>query len=194
VRVSRGRVLHLDEGLPLWGRRGRRAAAVRLSTLQHTALGCVGSWGWSRAVTRASRCADRTGIAEVFGGGNVGAIFMADTIFDRYGGFAAVRRVVSDFYDRALDSPVIGHHFEHIDMKRLLDHQARFVSSTMGGPASYTDEHLRRVHERLGITAEEFREMLALLTETLEDHAFEQPDIDVIASELRRRQGVIVTR
>jgi hemoglobin len=134
------------------------------------------------------------GIADVFGGANVGAIFMADTIFDRYGGFAAVRRVVSDFYVLALDSPVIGHHFEQIDMKRLLDHQARFISSTMGGPASYTDEHLRRVHERLRITAEEFREMLALLTETLEDHGFEQPDIDVVASELRRRQGVIVTR
>lgn len=119
---------------------------------------------------------------------------MADTIFERYGGFATVRRVVSDFYDRALDSPVISHHFEHVDMKRLLDHQARFISSVTGGPASYTDEHLRRVHARLGITAAEFREMLALLTETLEDFDFEQGDIEFVASELRRRQGVIVTR
>lgn len=118
---------------------------------------------------------------------------MADTIFDRYGGFAAVRRIVSDFYDRALDSPVISHHFENVDMKRLLDHQARFISSITGGPASYTDEHLRRVHERLGITAAEFREMLVLLTETLEDFDFEQADIDFVAAELRRRQGVIVT-
>jgi hemoglobin len=119
---------------------------------------------------------------------------MADTIFERYGGFAAIRRVVSDFYDRALDSPVIGHHFERIDMKRLLDHQARFVSSVTGGPASYTDEHLRRVHDRLGITTEEFREMLALLTETLEDFGWDRADVDFVAGELRKRQGVIVTR
>ena len=119
---------------------------------------------------------------------------MAETIFERYGGFATVRRVVSDFYERVLDSPVIGHHFENVDMKRLLDHQARFISYTMGGPASYTDEHLRRVHERLEISAEEFREALVLLTETLEDHGFEQADIDEVASELRLRQGVIVTR
>ena len=118
---------------------------------------------------------------------------MAETIFDRYGGFAAVRRIVSDFYDRVLDSPVISHHFERVDMKRLLDHQARFISSVTGGPASYTDDHLRRVHARLGITAEEFREMLVLLTETLEDFDFEQADIDFVVAELRRRQGVIVT-
>jgi hemoglobin len=118
---------------------------------------------------------------------------MAETIFERYGGFSTVRRVVSDFYDRALDSPVIAHHFENVDMKRLLDHQARFIASVTGGPASYTDEHLRRVHERLGITAAEFREMLALLTETLEDFDFERADVDFVAGELRRRQGVIVT-
>jgi hemoglobin len=119
---------------------------------------------------------------------------MTDTIFERYGGFAAIRKVVSEFYDRVLDSPVISHHFEHVDMKRLLDHQARFISSITGGPASYTDEHLRRVHERFGITAEEFREMIALLSETLEDFDFAQSDIDVVVSELRHRQGVIVTR
>lgn len=118
---------------------------------------------------------------------------VADTIFERYGGFAAVRRIVSDFYDRVLDSPVIAHHFEKVDMKRLLDHQARFIAAITGGPASYTDEHLRRVHERLGITAAEFREMLALLTETLEDHDFDRSDVDFVAAELRRRQGVIVT-
>lgn len=119
---------------------------------------------------------------------------MADTIFERYGGFAAIRRVVSDFYDRVLDSPVISHHFERVDMRRLLDHQARFISAVTGGPASYTDEHLRRTHERLGVTAEEFREMVDLLTETLEDFGWARSDIAFVASELRRRQGVIVSR
>jgi hemoglobin len=118
---------------------------------------------------------------------------MTETIFERYGGFAAVRRVVSDFYDRVLDSPVINHHFEDVDMRRLLDHQSRFIASVTGGPASYTDEHLRRVHARLDITAEEFREMITLLSETLEDFDFARPDIDVVVQELRRRQGVIVT-
>ena len=115
------------------------------------------------------------------------------SIFERYGGFAAVRKVVSEFYDRVLDSEVIAHHFEHVDMHRLLDHQARFIASVTGGPASYTDEHLRRTHERLGITTDEFREMLALLVETLEDFEWAADDVEYVAKQLRRREGIIVT-
>lgn len=117
---------------------------------------------------------------------------MTLTIYERNGGFPSVRKVVSDFYDRALDSPVIGHHFEHVDMPRLIDHQTRFVSFLMGGPASYSEDHLRRVHERLGITHDEFEEMVELLTETLEDHDYAADDIAGVEKELRRREPVIV--
>jgi truncated hemoglobin YjbI len=33
------------------------------------------------------------------------------TIYERVGGFASVRRVVSAFYDKALESDLIAHHF-----------------------------------------------------------------------------------
>lgn len=115
------------------------------------------------------------------------------TIFERYGGFATVRRVVSTFYDSALDSPMLAHHFENVDVRRLIDHQAKFISSVMGGPASYTDEHLRRVHERLGITTAEFREMIDLLEEALDEYDVAQADIDQVLAAIRRREGVIVT-
>ena len=115
------------------------------------------------------------------------------TIFERYGGFAAVRKIVSEFYDRVLASPLIAHHFEHVDMKRLLDHQARFIASVTGGPASYTDDHLRRTHARLGINTEEFREMMELLKETLEDFEWAAEDIAYVEGALRRREGVVVT-
>ncbi len=115
------------------------------------------------------------------------------SIFERYGGFAAVRKVVSEFYDRVLESSLIAHHFEHVDMRRLLDHQARFIASVTGGPASYTDEHLRRMHERLAITTDEFREMIDLLIETLEDFDWDAADIEYVSKQLRRREGIIVT-
>ncbi len=31
-------------------------------------------------------------------------------------------------------------------MPKLIDHQTRFISFLMGGPASYTDEHIAHVH------------------------------------------------
>jgi hemoglobin len=116
------------------------------------------------------------------------------SIFDRYGGFATIRKIVSAFYEKVLESDVIAHHFEDVDMRRLIDHQARFVSAVTGGPASYSDDHLRRVHQGFGITTTEFREMVALLEETLEDFDFEQTDVDSVIGEIRRREGVIVTR
>lgn len=115
------------------------------------------------------------------------------TIYERNGGFPAVRKVVSEFYDRVLDSDVIGHHFEQVEMRRLIDHQARFIAFLMGGPASYSDDHLQRVHARLGITLPEFDEMTNLLEETLEDFDFTPDDIDAIHRELRRREPFIVT-
>lgn len=119
---------------------------------------------------------------------------MARSIFERYGGFAKISRVVMAFYDRILDSPVTSPYFADTDMRRLIDHQTRFVSYVMGGPASYTNDHLERVHARLGVTEDAFAEMTLLLRETLEDFDFTDEDIDAVVDEIMSRKNHIVTR
>jgi hemoglobin len=119
---------------------------------------------------------------------------MARTIFERYGGFASVSRIVSSFYERMLASPLIRPYFEKIDMKRLIDHQTKFVSSLMGGPASYTAEHIERVHANLGITDEAFKESMLLMTETLEDHNYESEDIQTVEDEMMSYKNFVVSR
>lgn len=119
---------------------------------------------------------------------------MARSIFDRYGGFAKISRVVVAFYDKILDSPVTSSYFEQTDMRRLIDHQTRFVSSVMGGPASFTNDHLERVHARLGVTEDAFFEMTTLLRETLEDFDFAEEDIQTVIDEISSRKNYIVTR
>jgi hemoglobin len=91
------------------------------------------------------------------------------SLFEQLGGFARVRLLVSAFYDKVLESERLAPHFEHIDVRRLIDHQTKFMSAIMGGPASFSDEQIARAHHRLGITDEEFDEMAALFSETLED-------------------------
>lgn len=105
-----------------------------------------------------------------------------------------VRRIVTDFYQRVLGSPVIGHHFDGVDMRRLIDHQTQFITFAMGGPASVSDEQLRRVHARLGITSGEFRTMCSLLREALTDGGLPQDDVDHVCREVDRREYLIVTR
>ena len=116
------------------------------------------------------------------------------TVFERNGGFASVNRVVMTFYDKVLDSPIVGAYFQHTDMRTLIDHQTRFIASVMGGPASYTNDHLERVHARLDITEEAFKESVALLIESLEDHNFSDDDIQVVADEIMSRKRYIVSR
>jgi hemoglobin len=118
---------------------------------------------------------------------------MTATMFERYGGFVTLRKVVSSFYDLVLDSPVISHHFAGVDMRRLIQHQTQFIAFLLDGPGTdYSDEALRRVHAPLGITPEEFDEMVALLTDTFEDYEFETADITVVRQRLRAREHVIV--
>ena len=119
---------------------------------------------------------------------------MAQTIFERFGGFASVRRVVSAFYDSALESEILSPYFEDVDMRRLLDHQTRFISAMMGGPGSYTDAHLERVHARLGITRAAFEEMAKLLGYALEDHDMGAADVKAVLKEITTRERLIVTR
>ena len=119
---------------------------------------------------------------------------MARTIFERYGGFASVSRVVSSFYEKILDSPVTSPYFAQTDMKRLVDHQTKFIATLMGGPASYSNEHLTSVHANRGISEEAFAEALELLTETLEDYDFEPADIRQIEAEMMSRKPFVVIK
>ncbi len=119
---------------------------------------------------------------------------MRQTVFERAGGFACVRRIVSAFYDRVLDEPTVGRHFEGLDMARLVDHQAKFIAQVMGGPASYTDEQLKRAHARLGVTQAEFSLMADLLHETLEDFDLAADDVAAVDRAFRQRETFIVAR
>lgn len=118
---------------------------------------------------------------------------MAQSMFEKYGGFGTVSKVVMAFYDRVLDSEIMGPYFEGVDMRKLIDHQTRFISQLMGGPASYTDSKLQQLHAHKGIHDSAFDEMLDLLTETMEDFEFDDDDIEEIISEMERRRTLIVT-
>jgi hemoglobin len=119
---------------------------------------------------------------------------MKSTIFQRNGGFASVSKIVMSFYDKVLDSPIASPYFANTNMKRLIDHQTKFIAQIMGGPASYTDEQLERVHAHLGITEVAFKETMELLMETLEDHDFSDDDIRLVEGEMMDRKNFIIAK
>lgn len=115
------------------------------------------------------------------------------TMFERYGGFATVSRIVSAFYGQVLDMPALAGYFENTDMRRLIDHQTKFVAAVMGGPASYTNDQLARVHSGMTIRSEDYDTVVSILRETLEDFELDETDIAAICRDVMDRKRFIVS-
>jgi hemoglobin len=119
---------------------------------------------------------------------------MGQSIFEKCGGFASVRKVVSSFYDYVLDSPKIAPYFADSNMQHLVEHQTQFISYLMGGPYTVSDDALERAHASLNISRPDFTEIIELLTEAMEDHNLDPEDIRHVQNEMKRREHLIVTR
>jgi len=116
------------------------------------------------------------------------------TLFDELGGFAAVSRIVSDFYDRVLDRDILAPYFADVDMRRLVDHQTKFIASMLGGPASYSNEALRQIHARLNIDRAALDAMKEELAASLLAHGVSSRDVANVMADIEARAGYVITR
>lgn len=115
------------------------------------------------------------------------------SVYEKYGGFKTVSRVVMTFYDMVLDSDQIGDYFEDVDMTRQIDHQTKFIASLMGGPASISDERLRVVHAPLGLSHADFDEVRTLLSGAMAQHGVSDEDIRTVIDAVEARRHLVVT-
>jgi hemoglobin len=117
---------------------------------------------------------------------------MERSVYERYGGFAQVSRMVLDFYDRLMDDDDLGPFFDEVDMARIVDHQTKFIAMLLGGPAYYTDDQIARVHSHLVIDDAQFDRLSAMLAETLAEHGLEPADVAHVVAEFDRRRALVV--
>ncbi len=117
---------------------------------------------------------------------------MAESVYDKLGGFSMLRKVVLDFYNRVLDDPDLSPFFAEVKMAALVDHQTKFLASLLGGPASYTDQELHDIHTSMAIGSHHFDSIVEILGEILEAHGVEQQDIDQVRSGLLARKVYVV--
>ena len=117
---------------------------------------------------------------------------MDQTLYQHYGGFATVSRIVIRLYDRILDDDRIGPFFEDVDMPRLIDHQTKFVASLMGGPAVFTDAHLRGAHRGLAIHDTHFDRLKELVALTLDEFGIAADHVDEVLEGIEVRRSVLV--
>ena len=119
---------------------------------------------------------------------------MAESLHDKYGGFATISKVVQAFYTRVLETESVRHYFERIDMAKLLDHQTKFLCMALGGPNNYDGRGLKKAHTKLDITKGAFGEVAEILAETLEDAGVEEADVATVIAIVAGAEPDVVTR
>ncbi|MBD3146261.1 group I truncated hemoglobin [Microbispora bryophytorum] len=106
------------------------------------------------------------------------------SIFDRIGGSDAVAAVVDEFYARIVADPMLRGYFADVDMAKLNAHQRSFVAAALGGPREYRGKSMDEAHAGLGVTAEEFEQVVSHLVGALESCGIDTETIGSVAGAL----------
>lgn len=117
---------------------------------------------------------------------------MEKSLYEKYGGFSTVSKIVMTLYDKLLDDDDVGPFFDDVDMPKLIDHQTKFVSSLMGGPASFTDTHIENAHKHLTIYAAHFDRLKELIEETLDGFSVDEEDIETVLAAFEQRRQLLI--
>ncbi len=97
---------------------------------------------------------------------------MAQSLFERIGGEAAVNAAVDLFYRKVLSDSRISHFFSTVDMDRQIAKQKAFLTFAFGGPAQYSGKDMRTGHAHLvkmGLNDSHFDAVLENLGATLKE-------------------------
>jgi len=117
---------------------------------------------------------------------------MHSSLFIKYGGFASIHDLIENFYDKLLDSKIVGSNFENTNIETLIDHQTSFISSLLGGPVSFTDQHLASVHSQFTIQEPEWHEVITLLRLSLVEFGMEPADCELVINKLLAKKGLFL--
>eukprot|EP00397_Hematodinium_sp_SG-2012_P037848 GEMP01041088.1.p1 GENE.GEMP01041088.1~~GEMP01041088.1.p1 ORF type:complete len:181 (+),score=32.58 GEMP01041088.1:423-965(+) len=95
-------------------------------------------------------------------------------LFVRLGGAEVVDALVGAFYDRVILDEKVRHIFGGLDVRKLAQHQTRFLTVAFGGNIGITPIDIREIHEHLGLKDAHFDAVLDNLMLTMIDFGFSE--------------------
>jgi hemoglobin len=116
------------------------------------------------------------------------------TLYDAIGGADAVSAAVDVLYERLLADPLVAHHFEGVDLRRLTSHMRAFLTAALDGPQAYEGRDLGAAHANLGITEADWDATIGHVVATLESLGVPADMIGEIGARLIPLKDTIVTR
>ena len=96
------------------------------------------------------------------------------TLFETIGGDHGLRTILSDFYDRVFDDPMIGYMFHGLDRTHLVEREVEFTARLLGENREYHGRSMAEAHRRHHIARGHFARRLVLLEQTLDDHRVDE--------------------
>lgn len=97
---------------------------------------------------------------------------MAQNLYEKIGGDAAVNAAVDIFYRKVLADKRINKFFEGVDMDKQAAKQKAFLTMAFGGPHNYTGKDMREGHAHLvakGLNDSHFDAVMENLASTLKE-------------------------
>jgi hemoglobin len=114
------------------------------------------------------------------------------TLYEQLGGQEAINAVVEEFYARVLADEKVRDLFKNTDMEKQKRHQAAFIAYATGGPNRYQGRTIKKAHEGLGITEEQFMAVATHLSDSLKHFNVPQHLIDQVIELFASLKGDVV--
>lgn len=115
------------------------------------------------------------------------------TLFDKYGGIPAVRKLIRQFHERFAASPTLRRYFQNVDTEKFIQHHAELIAYTLGKPAaSFDPSKMAEQHHRHDISASSFEQVINILRQVLLDASFQGRDIAHVIHRLDQQRHRIV--
>ncbi len=116
------------------------------------------------------------------------------SLYDRFGGEAALVDAVADFYERMLADSRVSRWFDGIELPQLMSHLRAFLAVGLGGPEHYSGRSMRSAHTGLQITDEAYTISIGHLTDTLRDRGVDDAFVAEVMKPLELMRAAVVQR
>lgn len=118
----------------------------------------------------------------------------SDTLYKRLGEEAGIRGAVKIFLGKVIGDAKINGYFLHtaLQAQRLEDCLVKQIAQAAGGPQKYDCKDMKSAHAGMGISKQDFTDLVGHLVDTLKTAKVAQADIDTIAGVLGPMEKDIV--
>ena len=117
---------------------------------------------------------------------------MEKTLYIKYGS-RVTSGMAECLYDRLLEDPELAPFFDGVDIDRLREHVADFLSMLTSGPNLYRGRNLREAHADFNISRDHFEKVMGHIARAATELAIEADDITTIATAIRTYEDDVVS-